>query len=208
MELHSAPMVSDSSSLSFAACHSTIILFTRSMRMVRSMLQPAAEPAVIYDRNGSSSSAWGQQGEIVRLEEGAEHLKEAVVAVEDARLPPPGRGCGGRLAAFLGQPPIGRKAQGASTITMQACRNIFLYPDKTWSRKIQEAFLAMALESQYSKDEILEMYLNQTYFGGSLWHWLQLVSISTNPYRSWICGERPCTGLPQAPSQYLALSLT
>ncbi|OEF99889.1 carboxypeptidase [Vulcanibacillus modesticaldus] len=59
------------------------------------------------------------------------------------------------------------KVQGASTITQQLARNLYLYLDKTWERKINEALLAIQLELQYSKDEILEMYLNQIYYGHS-----------------------------------------
>jgi len=54
---------------------------------------------------------------------------------------------------------------GASTITQQLARGLFLVPDQTIQRKIQEAFIAMEIERQFSKDEILEMYLNQIYFG-------------------------------------------
>ncbi len=55
--------------------------------------------------------------------------------------------------------------QGASTITQQLSRGLFLVPDQTIQRKIQEAFIAMEIERQFSKNEILEMYLNQIYFG-------------------------------------------
>lgn len=55
--------------------------------------------------------------------------------------------------------------QGASTITQQLARGLFLVPDQTIQRKIQEAFIAMEVERQFSKNEILEMYLNQIYFG-------------------------------------------
>ncbi|GBF12495.1 penicillin-binding protein 2D [Tepidibacillus sp. HK-1] len=59
------------------------------------------------------------------------------------------------------------KVQGASTITQQLARNLYLTLDKTWKRKVDEALLAIQLEFQYSKDEILEMYLNQIYYGHS-----------------------------------------
>ena len=56
-------------------------------------------------------------------------------------------------------------AQGASTITQQLARNAFLTPDKTWERKGKELILAVKIERNYSKDEIMEMYLNKIYFG-------------------------------------------
>ena len=59
-----------------------------------------------------------------------------------------------------------KNLQGASTITQQYAKNLFLNFDKTWSRKIEEAFLTMRLEAHYSKDEILEGYLNTINYGG------------------------------------------
>lgn len=59
----------------------------------------------------------------------------------------------------------GRKAQGASTITQQLARNLYLSLDKTWDRKIRELLLAIQLELHYPKEKILEMYLNQVYYG-------------------------------------------
>jgi penicillin-binding protein 1A len=60
----------------------------------------------------------------------------------------------------------GHRRQGASTITQQLARTIFLNNDRTFSRKIKEIFIAMALEWKFSKDQILELYLNKVYFGG------------------------------------------
>ena len=60
----------------------------------------------------------------------------------------------------------GKTLQGASTITQQYAKNLFLDFDKTWSRKIEEAFLTLRLEAHYSKDEILEGYLNTINYGG------------------------------------------
>src|SRR5262245_58336984 len=59
----------------------------------------------------------------------------------------------------------GYTAEGASTITQQLARNLFLTHERTWSRKIKEQILALRIEQAYSKDEILELYLNQIYFG-------------------------------------------
>src|SRR3546814_9473363 len=56
--------------------------------------------------------------------------------------------------------------QGASTITQQLARNIFLSNSYTWSRKLRELVLALALEWKFSKDQILKLYLNKVYFGG------------------------------------------
>ena len=59
----------------------------------------------------------------------------------------------------------GEVKQGGSTITMQLARNIFLSQEKTWQRKVEEMYIATELENKYSKDQILEFYLNNIYFG-------------------------------------------
>ncbi len=63
----------------------------------------------------------------------------------------------------------GRVVQGGSTITQQLAKNLFLKPDRTFERKIQEAALALYLEAHYSKDEILTLYLNRVYFGAGVY---------------------------------------
>lgn len=70
------------------------------------------------------------------------------------------------IKAMLGNIKNGEKSQGASTITQQYARNLFLDFDKTWQRKIKEAWLTVRLEVHYSKDEILEGYLNTINYGG------------------------------------------
>src|SRR5690606_7797482 len=59
------------------------------------------------------------------------------------------------------------KAQGASTITQQLARNLYLNHERTWNRKIREAVFALQLEMRYDKDDILAQYLNQIYYGHS-----------------------------------------
>ena len=93
-------------------------------------------------------------------------LQNAVIASEDARfyshigidIPAIGR-------ALLANVREGRFAQGGSTITQQLAKNFFLSPQKTIGRKMREAELALILEMRYSKQQILEMYLNKIYFG-------------------------------------------
>ena len=60
----------------------------------------------------------------------------------------------------------GRVVQGGSTLTQQLAKNLFLQPDRTMARKAQEAVLAIWLETKFSKDEILQLYMNRVYFGG------------------------------------------
>jgi penicillin-binding protein 1A len=92
-------------------------------------------------------------------------MKDAVLAVEDARFYDHGGvDYKGFLRAAVASLKGGRK-QGASTITMQVARNVYLSSERTMSRKTYEILLAMRLEQQLTKDQILEIYLNQIYLG-------------------------------------------
>ena len=98
------------------------------------------------------------------------HLRKAIVAFEDQRFEDhqgfdPFRILGAAWADLR----HGRKAQGASTITQQLARQNFLTREKTYWRKIREIALAIRIEGMYSKDEILELYLNKVYFGDGLY---------------------------------------
>ena len=98
------------------------------------------------------------------------HLKNAVIAVEDTRFYDHDGIDGIRIiGAVLKDIRTGRAAEGASTITQQLARVSFLTRDKTLRRKIREAILAQQIERMYSKDEILEIYLNKVYFGDGLY---------------------------------------
>lgn len=98
------------------------------------------------------------------------HLKAAILAIEDQRFYEH-HGFDARriLSAALANLRHRRAAQGASTITQQLARQSFLTPDKTIHRKIQELILAARIERHYSKDRILELYLNKVYFGDGLY---------------------------------------
>ena len=94
------------------------------------------------------------------------HLIDAVIAVEDARFyEHPGLDVWGILRATWTNFKRGGKVEGASTITQQLARSLFLTPERTFQRKIRELFLAMKMEFILTKEQILEMYLNQIYFG-------------------------------------------
>ncbi|MCA1299601.1 transglycosylase domain-containing protein [Stappia indica] len=105
-------------------------------------------------------------GEAVRLEQLPPYLPQAVIAIEDRRFRShPGLDPIGLARAMVTNLTSGRLVQGGSTLTQQLAKNLFLQPDRTLKRKVQEAILAVWLEASYSKDEILEMYLNRVYFG-------------------------------------------
>ncbi|MGH7228421.1 MAG: transglycosylase domain-containing protein, partial [Nitrospiraceae bacterium] len=93
-------------------------------------------------------------------------LTQAVIAVEDARFfEHPGLDVIGILRATLTNLRRGGRVEGASTITQQLARSLFLSPERTFLRKFKELILAYKIEVILSKEQILEMYLNQIYFG-------------------------------------------
>ena len=98
------------------------------------------------------------------------HLIDAVVAVEDKRFFEHDgmdmRGIGRALFTNLTN---GKTVQGASTITQQLAKNVFLSQERTWTRKWNEVLLAKKIEDNYDKQQILEKYLNQIYFGEGAW---------------------------------------
>jgi penicillin-binding protein 1A len=102
----------------------------------------------------------------LQLSEIPDQLKQAVISVEDRRFRQhPGLDVIRTFGALLKDIRARRLAQGGSTITQQLARNLFLTPEKTLRRKLKELFLALQIERQYTKDEILGFYLNQIYFG-------------------------------------------
>ncbi|HVZ81723.1 MAG TPA: PBP1A family penicillin-binding protein [bacterium] len=127
-----------------------------------------AQATRIYDVNGEViSQLWLEQRTVVSLDKIPQTLQDALIAIEDDRFY---RHIGidpiGMARAFIQNVRHGgQKLQGASTLTQQLARNLFLTHEKTFSRKIREILLALQIERNYSKKEILEMYLNQIYFG-------------------------------------------
>ena len=96
-----------------------------------------------------------------------QEMRAAMIAVEDKRFRSHvGVDPVGVARAVKVRVETGRWAQGGSTITQQLARNIFLTNSRTFGRKVKEAVLALALERKFTKDQILELYLNRVYFGG------------------------------------------
>lgn len=126
-----------------------------------------AQSTTIYDRERRPVfTIFKEQRIEVPLSSVSPRLVEAVLAIEDQRFREH-RGIdivrvGGAVLANLRS---GRRAQGGSTITQQLARQSFLTPDKTFRRKLKEMLLAAQIEHAYTKDQILELYLNKVYFG-------------------------------------------
>ncbi|MCL2219576.1 MAG: PBP1A family penicillin-binding protein [Chitinispirillia bacterium] len=106
----------------------------------------------------------------VPLENIPKDLQNAVISIEDRRFYKHwGINVERNLGAVLANVTRGKLAQGASTITQQLARNLYLTSDKTFIRKIREVLTAVQLESTYTKPEILELYLNQAYLGAGVY---------------------------------------
>ncbi|MGN6290721.1 MAG: transglycosylase domain-containing protein, partial [Sphingopyxis terrae] len=132
---------------------------------------PAGQTIRVHAADGTVFLSLGPNyGRWLTLRETPQVMQDAMVAVEDRRFRyHPGVDPVGmtRAAVFAVEHyGTGRRMQGASTITQQLARNIFLSNSYTWSRKLREMILSLALEWKFSKDEILELYLNKVYFGG------------------------------------------
>ena len=135
----------------------------------RGLLQiPQREPgAMILANNGSVLAEEGAFfGDAAKINQLPDYVPNAVIAIEDRRfrvhhgIDPIGllRATGRNILA-------GHFVQGGSTLTQQLAKNLFLTQEKTLTRKMQEAVLAVWLESKFTKDEILQLYLNRVYFG-------------------------------------------
>ena len=127
-------------------------------------------PAIItrvFDRNGVPFAEYSIQKRIViPKREMAADLVNAIIATEDADFYKHG-GISPKaiLRAGLKDLLAGRKVEGASTLTQQLSKLIFLTPEKSWRRKLNEALLSIQIEKDFTKDQILELYANQVYFG-------------------------------------------
>jgi penicillin-binding protein 1A len=144
----------------------------------------------------------------VSLEKVPDELKKALLSTEDRQFyKHSGLDLKGIFRALIHDIKTGSFEQGASTITQQLAKTLFLTPEKSLERKLKEAFLALQLERRYTKDEILELYLNQIYLGSGAYG----VEMAARTYFSKPVSElnlAQCAliaGLPKAPSFYSPL---
>jgi penicillin-binding protein 1A len=124
-------------------------------------------PLRVYTADGALIGEFGEERRaVVRIHEVPEVMKHAILAAEDERFyQHQGVDYVGVIRAAYSNLLAGGKRQGASTITMQLARNFFLSSEKTLTRKLYEALLAYKIESELTKDQILEIYVNQIYLG-------------------------------------------
>ncbi|MFP5304700.1 MAG: penicillin-binding protein 1A, partial [Gammaproteobacteria bacterium] len=128
---------------------------------------PLSVPLRIYSRDGKLIGEFGaERRALVRYEALPPQLVNAFLAAEDDRFfRHPGVDWQGLVRAAILYALTGEKSQGGSTITMQLARNVFLSSERTFTRKFKEILLALRMERELSKEEILELYLNKIFLG-------------------------------------------
>ena len=145
-----------------------ILALTRDLPQISSLedFRPSAITRIYSSDRVLLSELFVEKRDPVPLKVIPEYLKKAIVATEDRNFyNHSGVDLKGIARAIIKDIWAGKFIEGASTITQQLAKTLFLNPQKTIVRKLKEAFLAFHLERRYTKDEILELYLNQVYFG-------------------------------------------
>ncbi len=163
-------------------------------------------PLTVYSHDHLLLAQFGEKKRIpVNINEVPQQLINAFLAAEDDRFySHPGVDYKGLIRAGLQLLMTGKKKQGGSTITMQVTRNFLLTREKTYTRKIKEIILSLQIEQEYSKDKILELYLNKIYLG----HRSYGIVAAAATYYDKPLAELDLSqfamiaGLPKAPSSY------
>lgn len=148
------------------------IVYAYSMDLdISSLKNELPQATVFYDLNGEvASKVSANKNEGVPINQIPDSMKNAVIAIEDHRFyEHHGVDYIGITRALIRDIKARGMVEGGSTITQQLTKNTLLTSQKTLKRKVDEVFLAMQIERQYSKQEILQMYLNQIYFGDGAW---------------------------------------
>ncbi|WP_425103504.1 penicillin-binding protein 1A [Burkholderia ambifaria] len=163
-------------------------------------------PLRIYTSDHVLIGEFGEERrDIVHFKEVPDSLKKAILAIEDARFYDHGGVdlTGIARAGFVALT-NGHASQGASTITMQVARNFFLSSEKTYTRKIYEMLLAYRIERALTKDQILEVYMNQIYLGQRAYGFASAARVyfGKDLKDITLAEAAMLAGLPKAPSAY------
>lgn len=163
-------------------------------------------PMRIYARDGSLLAEYGEERrDLVAIDDVPLQLRQALLAIEDANFYEHGGvDFAGLARAMLSNLRAGEHAQGASTISMQVARVFFLSRVKTYDRKLREVLLSYKLESVYSKDKLLELYMNQIYLGERAYGFAAAASVYFDKTLEQLTAAESAmlAGLPKAPSAY------
>ncbi|WP_338551527.1 PBP1A family penicillin-binding protein [Paenibacillus sp. KS-LC4] len=188
--------------------YSLIILNGERMLKERADMMVMGEASIVYDANGdeiSRLSTAGENREIAEYDEIPKEMMNALVATEDQRFYEHSGIDFFAIGRALVKDVIARSAvEGGSTITQQLAKNMFLSSDKTLFRKATEASIAVALENNKTKEEILTLYLNRIYFGKGVYGVKGAAKYYFNSelkdLKLWQMAT--LAGMPKAPSRY------
>lgn len=138
---------------------------------ISALENPLPKPLIVYDKNDVVISERSTvKFAAAPIESIPDVFIDTITSVEDKRFyDHSGIDIRGIVRSIWRNSKAGGIVEGGSTITQQLAKNLFLTTEKTYSRKFKEAITALRIESKYSKDEILELYLNQIYFGEGVW---------------------------------------
>ncbi|MBO2983582.1 penicillin-binding protein 1A [Burkholderia pseudomallei] len=165
-----------------------------------------ALPLRIFSREGELLAEYGvERREFVPLDRIPPLVRHALLAAEDAQFYTHGAvDIGGLARATVANVVTGQPGQGGSTITMQVARNFFLTREKVLSRKLAEILMSYKLERAYSKDKLLELYMNEIYLGERAYGFAAAASVYFGkPLDALTPGEAAVlAGLPKAPSAF------
>ena len=152
--------------LTFIIIIITLSLYVYAFITPKFTINNSNDNITFYDSNGNNIFKENYDNNYIHLDNINENIKNAIVSIEDKNFySHNGFDFMRILKALFINIKSGQIKQGASTISQQYVKNLYLTFDKTWKRKIEEAFLTIELETHYSKDEILEGYLNTIDFG-------------------------------------------
>ena len=151
------------------AIFAIIIKYRLELPNIQSMVEDYKPQmaTTIYDKNNKVVDTLSVEArEVVKLEDVSPYIKDAFLSIEDKQFySHHGLNFKGIARAVITTFLKGRATQGGSSITQQLAKNAFLTPERTFSRKVKEAILTYQIERTYTKDEILERYLNEIYYG-------------------------------------------
>ncbi|MFA5504143.1 MAG: PBP1A family penicillin-binding protein [Vulcanimicrobiota bacterium] len=165
-----------------------------------------AQTTKIYSRDGTLvATLFDQNRTPVTIDQVSKPMQQAIVAIEDRRFfEHRGVDYRGIMRAVFGNAVRGEVEQGASTLTMQLARRLFLTNERTYTRKIREAVLANRIDRTLSKEKILELYLNEVYFGAGAYGIDAAAGVyfRINPSELNLWQSALLAGLVQAPSAF------
>ena len=183
---------------------------THDLPQIRSLetYRPSAITRIYSSDNILLAELFAEKRDPVPIDDIPVFLKKALVATEDRNFYNHiGIDLKGIMRAIIKDIMAGEFVEGASTITQQLTKTLFLTPRKTLMRKIKEALLAVQLERRYTKDEILELYLNQIYFGSGAYGVESAARIffGKSIKELNLAESALVAGMPKAPSRYSPL---